>query len=82
MTSVFFKMVDVNVENFKLKQNLFKRKKRNPTCFEERIGKSVIPVIVWHHKAESSDPRDKFVYPINKLMINSYNLTKFLDKQA
>ena len=42
---------------------------------------SVPRAIVWHHEALSlmlnSDPRDRFVYPIHKLMLDSYNLVNY-----
>ena len=84
MTPVLFKMADVNVGHLKVKVDLVKRwhpkvcKKRNPTyvCGYDRQFCPHDPprVTVWHHSA--SDPRDRIVYPIYKLMIDSYNLCR------
>ena len=54
-------------------QEVFK-KKIQPDKLEERIDKDVPWGTVWHHSAEHSDPRDRFVYPIHKIMIHSYIL--------
>ena len=41
-----------------------------------RIVKSVPSVTVWHHKLclvmPNSDPRDRFVYPFLKIMLDSF----------
>ena len=72
MMSVLFKMANVNagymyLDLLKLCHPKYARK-RIQHAFVDRINKSVPWVTVWHHKALSSEPRDKIVYPIHKLM--------------
>ena len=46
--------------------------------FVDRIDNSVPRFTVWHHEASrvmpNSDPRDRFVYPFLKFMLNSFLL--------
>ena len=84
MTSALIKMADINVRYFKVKMDFIKCwyqklcTKKNPTyvCEKDRqfcpsgnclasLGKVVMP---------SSYPRDRIVYSILKLMIDSYKL--------
>ena len=61
MTSVVFKMADVNAGNLNVKLDLSKRwypeyaRKRIEHAFVDGIDKSVPRVTVWHH---STEPRD------------------------
>ena len=78
-------MADVNAEYFQVKLNLFKHcqpkvcKKKNQYELEEKTDKSVRRV---HCLASlgirllmpKCDPRDRFVYPIHKLMIDFYKV--------
>ena len=64
MTSVLFKMADINVGYLNVKMDLLKRwqpkvcKKKNPTCaFVDMIDNSVPWVTVWHHSAEPRDAK-------------------------
>ena len=49
----------------------------------DRIANSVPRVTVWHHEAPpsrvmpNSDPRDRIVYPIHKLMLDSFSWILF-----
>ena len=87
MTSVLFKMADINVGYLKVK-NVFNKaltpkkyaRKRIEHAFEERIDNSV-PRVTFDITRQSlvipsSDPPDRIVYPIHKLMIDSYNIQK------
>ena len=73
MTLVFFKMTGINAEYFKVKLNLFKRwhqkvckKKKNLRLWKGKTNLSLGSLfgITW----------DRSVYPIHKLMIDSYSL--------
>ena len=43
--------------------------------FVDRIDNSVPKVTVWHHEGLQSDPRDRFVSPCLKLMLDSFSYT-------
>ena len=65
-TLVLFKMAEVNAGYLKIKLDLLTGcKKKNPTCVGGKERQIVMP---------SSDPQDRIVYPIHKLMIDSYIL--------
>ena len=82
--SVFFKVAYVNAEYFKVKLNLFKRwhpkvyKEKIQHVFEERIDNTVIwslfGITQQSLAMPNSDPSDRIVYPIHKLMTDSYTL--------
>ena len=79
MASVFFKMAEENAEYLNVKLKLIQA--LAPKSMQEkesnRIDKSVPRVTVWNHSAEprdaNSDPLNKSVCPIHKLMIYSYS---------
>ena len=73
-------MADVNAEYLKVKLDLSKRwhpkyaRKRIQHVSVERIYKSLFGITWQSLVMPSNDPRDRIVYPIHKLMIDSYNL--------
>ena len=62
MTSALFKMVDVNVGNLKVNMDLLKR-------WHPKVCKKKSRVM------PNSDPRDRIIYPIHKLMLDFDNLS-------
>ena len=91
MSSVLIKMADINIGFLKVKFDLLKRwhpkvcKKKNPTwvCGYVRqfytLGHCLASLSRASCRQVSSDPRDRIVYPIHKLMIDSYILLKKID---
>ena len=78
MTSDLIKMADVNFGYLKVKMYLLKHwhpkvcKKKNPTCVYGYVSQSLFGITRQSLVMPSSDPRDRIVYPIHKLMIDSY----------
>ena len=92
MTSVSFKMADVNAGYLKVKLELLKRRHTKRTKqgeetsmpfsrFVDRIDKpsfgSMYSITRQSLVMPSSDPRSRIFYPIQKLMIDSYILRFF-----
>ena len=75
---VLFKMADVNAEYFKAKLTLFKRWHPKESHISLRKVSTNLslgsPYGITRRSLvmPNSDPRDRLVYPIHKLMINSY----------
>ena len=61
MTSVLFKMVEMNAWFSKVKLALLKQytRERIQHAFVDRIDKSVPRVTVWHHSAEPGDGKQR-----------------------